>query len=112
MDNCNRCCTKCYYCKAPTNILNYYHRFGHIICSKCINYIQACRLCNKWYTKGLIKINIHLYCVTCLNDTFENDLIKKCIQCKEPTRNVILKEKVPYCTNCITNINMVYNFKN
>ncbi len=77
MDNCdtnrwnncdtNQCCTKCYYCKKATNILNYYHRFGHIICSDCINYIRACNKCNKWYTKGIIKLNNKLMCIDCLN---------------------------------------------
>ena len=64
-------CESCYYCNEPTNIINYYYKYEHVICDDCINYIRACSSCNKWYTNGVIRCNI--LCVPCLNNSFDKN---------------------------------------
>lgn len=70
-------------------------------CSKIVDKIVYCSLCNKWFCK--LCNYVHYYCVDCNTlicmDCYIEDLYNCCLQCKLPLCKNHIKKKCFYCNN-------------
>lgn len=79
-------------------------------CSKLVDKIIYCSLCNKWFCKLCNYVNY--YCVDCNKlicmDCYIDDLYNCCLQCKLPLCKIHIKKRCFYCKNPVCKQHLDY----